>query len=204
MEQVIKPTKEKVADTAVQLFYTKGFHGTSVRDIAKKASVNVSMISYYFKNKQGLLEYLVVRYYEEYLDVVEQQIFERNLHEDVSDFLYLIDAIIQYKQKHHQFTCFIQRELSFDNMFIRELLVTYLAKEQYLLQNAFYSILPDFAYTVIEKECLYMQFKGLLNIPFLMPHEWKQNVQGNYSEQAYLSTYIQMLKNWLSTVWTIS
>jgi len=46
-------SKQKVIEAASMLFFQKGFHGTTVRDIADKASVNVSLISYYFKGKQG-------------------------------------------------------------------------------------------------------------------------------------------------------
>ena len=44
---------------AEQLFADKGFDGTSVRDIAQLASVNLAMISYYFGSKEKLLEALV-------------------------------------------------------------------------------------------------------------------------------------------------
>lgn len=43
----------KVAET---LFGQQGYEGTSVRDIARDAKVNVAMIGYYFKSKEGLLE----------------------------------------------------------------------------------------------------------------------------------------------------
>lgn len=66
------PSKQKVIDAASLLFFQNGFHGTSVRDIAEKASVNVSLISYYFKSKQGLLEYAVTQYYEAYLKIMEE------------------------------------------------------------------------------------------------------------------------------------
>lgn len=36
------------------MFAERGFAGTSVRELAKKAQVNVSAISYYFKDKAGL------------------------------------------------------------------------------------------------------------------------------------------------------
>src|SRR5690625_5654669 len=65
------PSKQKVIDAASLLFFQHGFHGTSVRDIAERAAVNVSLISYYFKSKQGLLEYAVTQYYEEYLEVID-------------------------------------------------------------------------------------------------------------------------------------
>ena len=45
-------------ETAEILFAEKGFNGTSVRDIAEKAHVNLAMISYYFGSKDKLLESL--------------------------------------------------------------------------------------------------------------------------------------------------
>lgn len=41
---------------AERLFATKGFDGTSVRDIAQEANVNVAMINYYFGSKDKLLD----------------------------------------------------------------------------------------------------------------------------------------------------
>ena len=42
------------------LFSEQGFDATSVRDIAKKANVNVAMISYYFGSKDKLLEAIFI------------------------------------------------------------------------------------------------------------------------------------------------
>lgn len=46
-------------NTAVTLFATKGFEGTSVRDIAAAADVNLAMIHYYFGSKEKLFESIV-------------------------------------------------------------------------------------------------------------------------------------------------
>jgi AcrR family transcriptional regulator len=43
-------------EAAEKLFADKGFAGTSVRDIAEAASVNLAMISYYFGSKEKLME----------------------------------------------------------------------------------------------------------------------------------------------------
>ncbi|WP_229208735.1 TetR/AcrR family transcriptional regulator [Dyadobacter luticola] len=48
----------QIIEVAEQLFAQKGFAGTSVRDIAQEADVNVSMISYYFGSKEKLIEAL--------------------------------------------------------------------------------------------------------------------------------------------------
>jgi len=48
----------QIMETAENLFAEKGFNGTSVRDIADKAHVNLAMVSYYFGSKEKLLEAL--------------------------------------------------------------------------------------------------------------------------------------------------
>lgn len=50
--------QHEILNAAERLFAIKGFDGTSVRDIAKEANVNVAMISYYFGSKEKLLETL--------------------------------------------------------------------------------------------------------------------------------------------------
>lgn len=51
--------REHILTSAEKLFAEKGFDGTSVRDIAQLAGVNLAMISYYFGSKEKLLESLI-------------------------------------------------------------------------------------------------------------------------------------------------
>jgi AcrR family transcriptional regulator len=46
----------QILEVAERLFAEHGFEGTSVRDIAQEAGVNVAMISYYFGSKEKLLQ----------------------------------------------------------------------------------------------------------------------------------------------------
>jgi len=48
----------QIMEAAEKLFSEKGFDGTSVRDIAEEAGVNLAMISYYFGSKEKLMEAL--------------------------------------------------------------------------------------------------------------------------------------------------
>ena len=48
-------TKEKVIRCAIDLFATKGFRGTSIRDIANAMGMSISNIYHYFGSKEGLL-----------------------------------------------------------------------------------------------------------------------------------------------------
>lgn len=45
---------------AEALFAENGFEGTSIRTIAKKAEINIAMVSYYFGSKDKLLEALIL------------------------------------------------------------------------------------------------------------------------------------------------
>ncbi len=60
-EPVYSDKQKAILDAAEELFALNGFNGTSVRDIANKADVNVAMISYYFGSKDKLLEALFER-----------------------------------------------------------------------------------------------------------------------------------------------
>lgn len=46
--------REDLLRVAADLFSEKGFYGTSIRDIAKKLGVSVSVIYHHFENKEGL------------------------------------------------------------------------------------------------------------------------------------------------------
>jgi AcrR family transcriptional regulator len=53
--------KDHIINHAVELFAEKGFEGTSIRDLAAKADVNVAMINYYFGSKEKLFECMIER-----------------------------------------------------------------------------------------------------------------------------------------------
>lgn len=193
----INHSKQKVIEAASELFFQKGFHGTSVRDIADKAQVNVSLISYYFKGKQGLLEFAVTDYYEKYLETIEAIIGQNQDLHALDQLKELIFLIIQYKQNKHQFSCFIHRELSLDSVFVREITVTYLAKENYLLSKAFYAVLDEQRSSVNDRTYLFMQLKGMLVTPYMMPNEWKNQIIGEYSHQRFVRNYVKTIHDWL-------
>src|SRR5690625_759488 len=195
MHVKVNHSKQKVIDAASLLFFQKGFHGTSVRDIAEEATVNVSLISYYFKGKQGLFEYAIVQYYEEYLNEIElslQQTESQSIKEQLKRLIYII---IQYKQSKLQLTCTIHREMSLDSIFVREMMVTYLAKENHYLSRLLFDILkPEYKR---DKQFLVMQLKGLLITPYILHNEWKYKVIGDYSHDLFVDNYVTSVQNWL-------
>ena len=52
----MKETKEKLLQTAIELFAKHGINGVSTRMLAKESGVNLSSINYYFGGKQKLYD----------------------------------------------------------------------------------------------------------------------------------------------------
>jgi len=51
--------RELIQEEAEKIFAEHGFHGTSIRDIAKACESNVALIYYYFKDKEDLYEHIL-------------------------------------------------------------------------------------------------------------------------------------------------
>lgn len=69
-EEKGKKTKKRIFDAAVSLFARKGFSAVSVRQIAKKSKANISMLSYYYGGKVGLLKEIINEFNQKYYDAV--------------------------------------------------------------------------------------------------------------------------------------
>lgn len=59
-------TKQKIVEASTYLFGVKGYDGTSTREIAKLAGVNIASLNYHFRSKQGLLQEVTASVMEEF------------------------------------------------------------------------------------------------------------------------------------------
>jgi len=59
MSLMITDKKENIMNAAIELFAEKGFEGSSIRELAARADVNVAMVNYYFGSKDKLFEAIV-------------------------------------------------------------------------------------------------------------------------------------------------
>ena len=59
----MKKTKEKIFKTAIELFSQKGYHGVSIREIARAVGIKESSIYNHYSNKDKILE-TIYEYYK--------------------------------------------------------------------------------------------------------------------------------------------
>ena len=63
--------KQRIFEAALALFARKGYAGVGVREIAKRADVNISMINYYFNEKAEILKEIINECYEHYFKTIK-------------------------------------------------------------------------------------------------------------------------------------
>lgn len=196
-----KKKKNEILNSALFLFHTKGYAGTSLRDIATHANVNVAHISYYYVNKQGLLEHCFSEFFENYLSVLEKAAKELDHKDPRSVLKQLVIRLIEFQCENLSLARFIWREISIDSQVVREILSTYLMKERYLFKTILevgyrkkIFIRRPIGYTVI-------QLKSMLTMPFLnvqyMAEIWQIYPQEPFFAKVFAKEIIEWLNQYL-------
>lgn len=203
-----KKAKEKIIEAALELFYYQGFSSTTVRQIAKEATVNQALISYYFGGKKGLIEQLMVKFYEGYFLAIEQgkkKITEYDSQTSSSErLLCVMKFAFDYLFESYKMTRFIYRELTMDSMLIREVMTTYLAKEKYYYTSVLEQEIvikegnekrEHFHHDV---EMMVLQILNALYMPFLQPQVIREVHYIEPHSDEFKSRYFLQLEQWIT------
>ncbi|KEH98023.1 TetR/AcrR family transcriptional regulator [Clostridium botulinum] len=124
--------KQEILDTAMKLFYKKGYESTSMADIAKEMNVVPGLCYRYFKSKQELFEIAMDSYVEEcgqkFLKVICDD--EKTLIERMDDMAKLM-LIQEDNSKYHDFYHKTGNEILHEQLIIKiaKYLIPSLSKE---------------------------------------------------------------------------
>ena len=106
--------REIIIESAIKLFGSKGFEGTSVREIAGDAKVNVAMINYYFGSKDKLFE-SVVEFRSSILRSIFSELVTNKKLSPIEKIDFMIDKFIERKFSDTKFSHLLHRELSLEH-----------------------------------------------------------------------------------------
>ena len=106
--------REIIIESAIKLFGSKGFEGTSVREIAGDAKVNVAMINYYFGSKDKLFE-SVVEFRSSILRSIFSELVTNKKLSPIQKIDFMIDQFIERKFSDAKFSHLLHRELSLEH-----------------------------------------------------------------------------------------
>ena len=95
------PTQDRLVETARQLFWTRGYEGTSIADVLREAGVNSGSLYYFFRTKEDLLLAVLKSYARLLHPAVMDPAFER-----VSDPIQRVFAVLGgYRQMLERTEC---------------------------------------------------------------------------------------------------
>jgi len=125
----------QIMEAAEKLFADKGFSGTSVRDIAETADINLAMVSYYFGSKEKLFEAMFAHRSEFFKLQLETMVQNKEL-EPMEKMYRLID---QYILKLTNQQCFhrimVREQMMNNNGFIASQIHTLKTRNQALIKQ---------------------------------------------------------------------
>ncbi|WP_230504728.1 forespore capture DNA-binding protein RefZ [Sutcliffiella rhizosphaerae] len=163
----METTKQRIIDAAVILFNTKGYDGTSIRELAKKAKVNVSHISYYFESKAGLQEYLLSSFFDQYVNLLETEYKKLGKVSATECLLQCVEKIMKFHRENRQLARYVYREITLDTILVREIMSTYLVKEKFYFKAIFEKGNKNKEFHVSSFLLAVMQLKSMISTPFL-------------------------------------
>ena len=102
--------KAHIMNHAIALFADKGVEGTSIRELAQDANVNVAMINYYFGSKDKLVESIIEDKMTYMKDKIEEMLTNNTLNE-IQKLDIIIECYVTRKLAGAVFNKFLYKEL---------------------------------------------------------------------------------------------
>ncbi|WP_335871285.1 forespore capture DNA-binding protein RefZ [Bacillus sp. 2205SS5-2] len=200
MKMIASSTKEKIMISAIYLFNTKGYHGTAIRDISKRAKVNASNISYHFNGKQGLLEECFTRFFEPYLAILEKEVYQLDIERADVLLLSAIKKVLHFQSQQYQLARLVWREVSVDSQVVREIFSSYLMKERYYLKAFFEKGMQQGIFSPFPVSYAVIHLKSLLSMPYIN-QQYMEEVWNLYTrERLFTERYFVTIQQWLTNV----
>ena len=107
-----KDLRIRIKEVAVEHFNTNGYHGATIRNIAKDVDCSLLMIYYYYNNKKELFDEIIKK---DFFDIVKKQAFSSkssNIIDFYTKFVYDLNTLSNYDKKVYRLG--IKVYLSFD------------------------------------------------------------------------------------------
>lgn len=124
-----------ILEKAEILFAKKGFEGTTVRDIAQAAEVNLAMISYYFGSKEKLMEALFRERMAEVKFKIEAVVQDSNIGPFHKLEMLIDQYIIRVFQNQAFYKVMLIEQVQNQNVFILAILRQYKAEVHQLITS---------------------------------------------------------------------
>jgi AcrR family transcriptional regulator len=91
-----KDLRDQIKKAAVKQFNANGYHGTTIRNIAKDVNCSLPMIYYYYNNKKELFDEIIKKDFFNLIKRQASQLKNENIIEFYTKFIYNLNALSNY------------------------------------------------------------------------------------------------------------
>ncbi len=102
----------RIKEVAVDHFDSNGYHGTTIRNIARDVNCSLPMIYYYFNNKKELFDEIIKKDFFDLLKRQAEQLKIEDIIDFYAEFVYKLNYLSNYDKKIYRLG--IKVYLSFD------------------------------------------------------------------------------------------
>ncbi len=112
-------TEEKIKEAARRVFHQKGFAGTTTRDIAREAGMNLALLNYYFRGKKKLFEIIMLETVQGFIQSIKHYLNDQDtsIQQKVE---ILVENYIDLLQREPNIPVFILSEVRNDPSYLIE------------------------------------------------------------------------------------
>jgi AcrR family transcriptional regulator len=159
----MKDKRTHIIETAMDLFAGKGYEGTSIREIAERASANLAMVNYYFGSKEKLFENIV-----EYKSAVTRGLLDEILKNDklssIGKIYAIIDSYVEKLFTHRSFHRLIYQELILNQREeLQNSIVNHLAPNSVIIKRIIETGIKNEEFKKVDVELTLASLMGTIN-----------------------------------------
>ncbi len=195
-------TRMRILTAAVKLFDAQGFDGTTVRQIAEAADVNLALISYHFQGKKGLLEVLIATYYEKFFQLLDELLATEQFANSFDKLKRMVHLYVYFQRDHAAITRLVQRELSVESMLAREVMTVYIQRWKHGFSTVIEQGMGTGEFVTMPIDQVMLAMTSLLVYPYLNPQSVREvyYLEPNSDEfcEWLVSSVIQLMMSLLS------
>lgn len=158
-------TEERIRAVAKRLFTEKGYAGTTIREVAEEAGVNVALLNYYFRSKEKLFTSIFIENFEEYSQELEAILYYENisLEDRIRRF---VNEVSDHLRKNPDLPLFLLIEFKQNNVSLQE---KFKANKHKFLESGFVKQLQEEADKGHIRPLDPFQFEFMLNSMIAAP-----------------------------------
>lgn len=184
-------TREKIIDAAEQEFANRGYEGASTREIARRAGVQHTMISYHFSGKDGLWQAVFDRVSGEFTRLQRERLEGLRGVDNKTKLRLLLEEFIRYSADNLNLHKLMTLAATESSPRLDNIVSTYIADYFKLISDLIGDVQKDGHFVEGDPNHLHYLFIGAATRIFMQSHEVARVIGRSPLEAAFVDMHVE-------------